>query len=107
MFDLKLKIDDEAFDSLVVSYLKDSVSTVMEEMKHMKHPEDRAYNAHLLPALLTVVRYYSIPNEYDQYVHQVFDDINEDNDDEQMSFKFDEDDNEHPEFHYTVKGDEE
>lgn len=104
MFDLKLKIDDEAFDSLVVSYLKDSVSTVMEEMKYMKHPEDRAYNAHLLPALLTVIKYYSIPNEYDQYIYEVFGDSK---DGEQMSFKFDEDDNKHPGFHYTVKGDEE
>lgn len=104
MFDLKLKVDDEAFDSLVVSYLKDSVSTVMEEMKHMKHPEDRVYNAHLLPALLTVIRYFSIPNEYDQYIYEVFGDSK---DDEQMSFKFDEDDNKHPGFYYTVKGDEE
>lgn len=106
MFDLKLKVDDEVFDSLVVSYLKDSVSTVMEEMQYMKHPEDRVYNAHLLPALLTVIKYFSIPNEYDQYVHQVFGGNNEE-DDEQMSFKFDEDDNDHPGFYYTVKGDEE
>lgn len=105
MFDLKLKVDDEVFDSLVVSYLKDSVSTVMEEMKYMKHPEDRAYNARLLPALLTVIQYFSIPDEFDKYVYEVFDDRNDD--DKQMSFRFDEDDNKHPGFHYTVKGDEE
>ena len=86
MFDLKLKVDDEVFDSLVVSYLKDSVSTVKEEMKYMKHPEDRAYNTHLLPALLTVIKYFSIPNEYDQYIHEVFGDINEDDDDDTFNY---------------------
>lgn len=104
MFDLKLKIDDDAFNDLFVSCLKDSVATVIEEMKYMKHPEDRAYNARLLPALLTVIQYFSIPDEFDKYVYEVFDDGN---DNGQVSFKFDEDDNDHPGFHYTAKGDEE
>lgn len=98
-----LKIDDETFDALVVSYLKDSVATVMRESEYMTHPEDRAYNTHVLPALLTVIKYFSIPNEYDQYIEQVFDT----RDDGQMSFKFDEDDNNHPGFYYTASGDEE
>lgn len=79
MYDLK--VDDEVFDSLVVSYLKSQVATVLQENAYMTHPEDRAYNTHLLPALLTVIKYFSIPNEYDQYIYEVFGDINEDDDD--------------------------
>ena len=105
MYDLK--VDDEVFDSLVVSYLKSQVATVLQENAYMTHPEDRVYNAHLLPALLTVIKYFSIPNEYDQYVHQIFGDISEDDDEKQMSFKFDEDENDHPGFYYTAKGDDE
>lgn len=70
MYDLK--VDDEVFDSLVVSYLKSQVAMVIEELAHMTHPEDRAYNTHLLPALLTVIKYFSIPNDYDEYIRQVF-----------------------------------
>jgi hypothetical protein len=103
MYDLK--VDDEVFDSLVVSYLKSQVAMVLQENEHMTHPEDKAYNTHLLPALLTVIKYFSIPNEYDRYIHQVFG--SNDDDDKQLSFKFDEDDNRHPGFHYTAKGDDE
>lgn len=99
-----MKIDDETFDNIILEHLKDAVDTVMSESEYMTHPEDRAYNTHLLPALLTVIKYFSIPDEYDKYVYEVFDN---NNDDEQMSFKFNEDDNDHPGFHYTVKGDEE
>lgn len=102
MYDLK--VDDETFDALVVNYLKDSVATVMSENEYMTHPEDKAYNAHLLPALLTVIKYFSIPNEFDRYIHEVFGDKNDD--DRQLSFKFDEDDNQHPGFYYAAKGDE-
>lgn len=94
-----LKIDEEVFEELVINYLKNQVSVVMEEITHMTHPEDKEYNTHLLPALLTVIKYFSIPNEYEQYIYQVFD---SNDDDEQLSFKFDEDDNRHPGFHYTV-----
>ena len=70
MYDLK--VDDEVFDSLVVSYLKSQVAMVIEELAYMTHPEDKAYNTHLLPALLTVIKYFSIPNDYDEYIRQVF-----------------------------------
>lgn len=87
MYDLK--VDDEVFESLVVSYLKSQVATVLQENAYMTHPEDRAYNTHLLPALLTVIKYFSIPSEYDQYIHEVFGDINEDDDDDmQQEFNF-------------------
>ncbi len=102
MYDLK--VDDEVFDSLVISYLKSQVAMVLQENEHMTHPEDKAYNTHLLPALLTVIKYFSIPNEYDRYIHQVF---GSNDDDKQLSFKFDENDNRHPGFHYIAKGDDE
>ena len=102
----ELKVDDETFDALVVSYLKDSVATIMQENEYMTHPEDKAYNTHVLPALITVIKHFSIPDEFDRYVHEVFGNENYD-DDGQMSFKFDEDDNDHPGFYYTAKGDEE
>jgi hypothetical protein len=81
MYDLK--IDEEVFQELVLKFLKDSVSIVMQENEYMTHPEDRVYNTHLLPALLTVIKYFSIPDHYDEYVHQVFE-----SDDGQMSFNF-------------------
>ena len=81
MYDLK--IDEEVFQELVLKFLKDSVSIVMQENEYMTHPEDRVYNTHLLPALLTVIKYFSIPDQYDEYVHQVFG-----SDDDQMSFNF-------------------
>lgn len=96
----ELKIDEETFENLFLNYLKDSVSTVMQENEYMTHPDDRVYNTHLLPALLTVIKYFSIPEQYDEYVHQVFG-----SDDSQMSFNFN--DNQHPGFHYTAKGDDE
>lgn len=99
MYDLK--IDEDVFQNLVLRYLKDSLSTVMQENEYMTHPEDRAYNTHLLPALLTVIKYFSIPDEYDEYVHQVFGS----DDDSQLSFNFN--DNHHPGFHYIAKGDDE
>lgn len=80
MYDLK--VDDEVFESLVVSHLKSQVATVLQENEYMTHPEDRAYNTHLLPALLTVIKYFSIPDEYDRYIHEVFGDINNDDDDD-------------------------
>jgi hypothetical protein len=82
MYDLK--VDDEVFDSLVVSYLKSQVAIVLQETEYMTHPEDKAYNTHLLPALLTVIKYFSIPNEYDRYIHQVFGP----DDDMQQEFNF-------------------
>jgi hypothetical protein len=81
MYDLK--VDEDVFQNLVLNFLKDSVSTVMQENEYMTHPEDRAYNTHLLPALLTVIKYFSIPDEYDEYVRQVFE-----SNDGQMSFNF-------------------
>jgi hypothetical protein len=56
----------------------------MQENEYMTHPEDRAYNTHLLPALLTVIKYFSIPDQYDEYVYQVFGS----DDDSQLSFNF-------------------
>lgn len=79
-----LKIDEEVFEKLVINYLKNQVSVVMEEITHMTHPEDKEYNTHLLPALLTVIKYFSIPEQYDEYVHQVFGS----DDDRQLSFNF-------------------
>ena len=79
----EIKIDEEVFQSLVLHYLKDNLSTVMQENEYMTHPEDRAYNTHLLPALLTVIKYFSSSDEYDEYVHQVFG-----SDDSQLSFNF-------------------
>lgn len=86
-----VKLDDDTFDNVVLSYLKASVETVMAENEHMKHPEDRAYNARLLPALLTVIQYFSIPNEFDNYIYEVFDDVEDvedDDDDNQRSFNY-------------------
>jgi hypothetical protein len=80
----ELKIDEDVFQTLVLNYLKDSLSTVMQENEYMTHPEDRAYNTHLLPALLTVIKYFSIPDQYDEYVYQVFGS----DDDRQFSFNF-------------------
>jgi hypothetical protein len=80
----ELKIDEDVFQTLVLNYLKDSLSTVMQENEYMTHPEDRAYNTHLLPALLTVIKYFSIPDQYDEYVYQVFGS----DDDSQLSFNF-------------------
>jgi hypothetical protein len=79
-----LKIDEDVFQTLVLNYLKDSLSTVMQENEYMTHPEDRAYNTHLLPALLTVIKYFSIPDQYDEYVDQVFGS----DDDRKFSFNF-------------------
>ena len=81
MYDLK--IDEDVFQTLVLSYLKDSLSTVMQENEYMTHPEDRAYNTHLMPALLTVIKYFSISDDYDEHVRHVFG-----SNDDQMSFNF-------------------
>lgn len=79
-----MKIDDEMFENIILEQLKDAVDTVMRESEYMTHPQDRAYNAKLLPALLTVIKYFSIPNEYEEYEQQVFDS------DRQQDFDFDE-----------------
>jgi hypothetical protein len=88
MYDLK--IDEEVFEELVVGYLKNQVSVVMQEFEHMSHPEDREYNTYLLPALLTVIKYFSIPNEYTEYIHQTFGPRSEEeiDDDLQQEFNF-------------------
>ena len=80
----QIKIEEEAFEELVVSYLKQQVAVVIQEFEHMRHPEDKEYNTYLLPALLTVIKYFSIPDQYDEYVDQVFGS----DDDRQFSFNF-------------------
>ena len=88
MYDLK--IDEDVFQEFVLNYLKNHVSIVMDENIHMTHPEDREYNTYLLPALLTVIKYFSIPDEYAQYIYQKFDPMPEEelDDDGQQEFNF-------------------
>lgn len=69
----EIKINEEAFEELVISYLKQQVAVVIQEFDHMRHPEDKEYNTYLLPALLTVIKYFSIPNEYEKFIWETFD----------------------------------
>jgi hypothetical protein len=88
----QIKIEEEAFEELVVSYLKQQVAVVIQEFEHMRHPEDKEYNTYLLPALLTVIKYFSIPDEYEKFIWETFDGKpKEDDDDGQQEFDYEHD----------------
>ncbi len=89
-----VNLDEETLDKLLLEHLKNSIYTCLRESKWLCHPEDLDHNVKIIPALLTVIEYFSAPNEYKAFATEFFNDITDqrDNDDEeleQIEFNFD------------------
>lgn len=88
-----VKLDEEVLDKLLLEHLKNSIYTCLKESKWLRHPEDLEHNAKIIPALLTVIEYFSAPNEYKAFTAEFFNDLanqrNNDDDLDQIEFDFD------------------
>lgn len=86
-----LQVDDETFEAVLVEHLKECARLTLTETREVRHPDDHAYNAKLLPALLTTIKYFSIPREYEEFVTDLFNEANVaiQNDEWQYDFDFD------------------
>jgi hypothetical protein len=73
----QINVDDETFDRIVVSYLKESLELIKSESSWMNHPDDRMNNAKLVPAFLTVLSYFMTSDEFEEYAFNLFSDKDE------------------------------
>ncbi len=89
-----VNLDEETLDKLLLEHLKNSIYTCLRESKWLCHPEDREHNVKIIPALLTVIEYFSAPKEYEEFVNELFTIVDNENDNDLDQIEFDFDDEE-------------
>jgi hypothetical protein len=86
---LNIQIDEETFEQVMVEHLKNTAFASLEDAKYLRHPQDAEFHSKLLPALLTVISYFSTANDYRKFTAELFTKTEEEVDDDfQFSFHF-------------------
>jgi hypothetical protein len=69
---MKIEIPNEALDEFFVQYLKEGLDTVRYNRRDVKHPEDISNCVELEGAFITLLRYYMVHTEFNEFIKETY-----------------------------------
>ena len=68
MSSLKIEIDEDQFDKLLVKRMQEHAAILKQEVDRLRHPEDIMQAVQTHAALLQVIQYWMAHTDFDEYL---------------------------------------